>query len=97
MPKFWCVNFESVDCLHHGIQNNLWLMGYQYAKKGGDAPARKAAITRNWKRLEQITVGDGLVAYHGRARPPYAPDARRPRDHAATRDAPLSPADRHPS
>lgn len=63
MSKLWCVNFESVDCLHHGIRNNLWLMGYQYAKKGTDAPARKAAITRNWKRLEHITAGDRLVAY----------------------------------
>jgi hypothetical protein len=63
MAKYWCVNFESVGCLHHGIRNRLWLMGYQYAKKGADAPGRKAAITRNWKRLEEITVGDKFVAY----------------------------------
>ena len=63
MTKYWCVNFDSVDCLHHGIQNKLWLMGYQYARKGADTPARKAAITRNWKRLEEITVGDRFVAY----------------------------------
>ncbi|CAN5537318.1 hypothetical protein BH11PLA2_BH11PLA2_16370 [soil metagenome] len=63
MKKHWCVNFESVDGLHHGIRNKLWLMGYQYQKKGADTPARKAAITRNWKRLEEITVGDKFVAY----------------------------------
>jgi hypothetical protein len=38
-------------------------MGYQYASKGTDTPARKAAITKNWRRLEQITAGDRLVAY----------------------------------
>lgn len=63
MTKYWCVNFESVDGLHHGIRNKLWLMGYQYARKGADTPARKAAITKNWRRLEEITVGDKFVAY----------------------------------
>lgn len=63
MTKYWCVNFESVGCLHHGIQNKLWLMGYQYKKTGTDSPARKAAITRNWRRLEEISIGDKLVAY----------------------------------
>jgi hypothetical protein len=61
--NYWCVNFEDVGCLHHGIRNKLWLMGYQYKRKGADAPARKAAITKNWRRLEEITVGDRLVAY----------------------------------
>ena len=63
MTKYWCVNFESVGCLHHGIRNSLWLMGYQYARKGADTPGRKAAITKNWKRLEEITIGDKFVAY----------------------------------
>ncbi len=63
MTKYWCVNFETVGGLHHGIQNKLWLMGYQYAKKGADTPGRKSAITRNWRRLEEITVGDTFVAY----------------------------------
>ena len=61
MPNYWCVNFESVGGLHHGIRNKLWLMGYQYAKKGGDTPGRKSAITRNWNRLAQIAVGDRLL------------------------------------
>jgi len=63
MSNYWCVNFESVGGLHHGIRNKLWLMGYQYAKKGGDSPGRKSAITRNWNRLAKIAVGDKLVAY----------------------------------
>lgn len=61
--KYWCVNFEDVGCLHHGIRNKLWLMGYQYNKTGTDSPGRKAAITRNWKRLEEIAEGDRFVAY----------------------------------
>lgn len=61
--KYWCVNFEDVGRLHHGIHNKLWLMGYQYNKTGTDSPARKAAITRNWRRLEEIVVGDRFVAY----------------------------------
>ena len=61
MPNYWCVNFESVGGLHHGIRNKLWLMGYQYAKKGGDTPGRKSAITRNWNRLAQVAVGDSLL------------------------------------
>lgn len=63
MPNYWYVNFETVNGLHHGIRNNLWLMGYQYSKKGGDSPGRKAAITRNWMRLKEIKVGDKFVAY----------------------------------
>lgn len=45
------------------MRNKLWLMGYQYKRRGADTPARKAAITRNWRRLEEITVGDRFVAY----------------------------------
>src|SRR5262245_26915876 len=61
--RYWCVNFEEGGCLHHVIRNKLWLMGYQYNKTGTDAPGRKAAITRNWRRLEEIAVGDRFVAY----------------------------------
>lgn len=61
--KHWLVNFEAMDCLHHGIRNKLWMMGYQYARKGNDEPNRKAAITRNWKRLAEFSPGDKFVAY----------------------------------
>lgn len=63
MTKYWCVNFDAVEYLHHGIRNKLWLMDCQYANKGTDTPGRKSAITRNWKRLEEINVGDRFVAY----------------------------------
>lgn len=63
MTKYWCVNFDTVDCLHHGIQHRLWLMGYQYARTGTDGPVRKAAITKNWNRLGQIAPGHKLAAY----------------------------------
>lgn len=64
MPNYWCVNFEYVSNLHHGIKNSLWSMGYQYSpKKGQDKPGRKSAIARNWNRLKEIAVGDKFVAY----------------------------------
>ncbi len=61
--KHWLVNFATMDCLHHGICNKLWMMGYQYVRRGEDEPARKAAITRNWKRLGEFSPGDKFVAY----------------------------------
>ncbi|WP_437185133.1 HNH endonuclease [Planctomicrobium sp. SH668] len=63
VAKYWCVNFDDIACLHHGIHHNCWLMGYQYKKRGVDTSSRKAAITRNWKRLAEISVGDQFVAY----------------------------------
>jgi hypothetical protein len=63
MPKYWCVNFEDDANLEFGIEKNLWSMGYQYADDQSDSPARKAAITRNWRRLKEIGVGDTFVAY----------------------------------
>ena len=35
MTKFWCANFDSDACLHHGIHRKLWLMQYQYADDQG--------------------------------------------------------------
>lgn len=63
MTNHWLVNFETMEYLHHGIRNKLWMMGYQYARKGNDEPGRKAAITRNWKRLAEFSPGDKFVAY----------------------------------
>jgi hypothetical protein len=63
MPKYWCVNFEDDANLELGIEKNLWSMGYQYAHDQSDSPARKAAITRNWRKLEEINAGDKFVAY----------------------------------
>lgn len=61
--NYWLVNFETMDSLHHGIRNKLWMMGYQYSRRGKDDPSRKAAITRNWNRLAEISPGDKFVAY----------------------------------
>jgi hypothetical protein len=63
MPSYWCVNFELAENLKHGIDKNLWMMGYQYADDQDDAGPRKAAITRNWRKLEEIDAGDRFVAY----------------------------------
>lgn len=63
MAKYWCVNFEDDTNLELGIEKNLWSMGYQYADDQSDSPARKAAITRNWRKLEAIEPGHTFVAY----------------------------------
>lgn len=71
MPTYWCVNFDLEVCLQHGIENNLWMMQYQYADDFGnvfqDGP-QKSATTTNWKRLKQISDGDWFVAYLPRDR-----------------------------
>lgn len=63
MPKYWCVNFEHPDCLKHGIDNDLWVMGYQYADDQSDSGNRKSRITMNWRRIGEINAGDRFVAY----------------------------------
>ena|SRR5579864_8094201 len=63
MPKYWCVNFIDEDRLTHGIENKMWLMGYQYGRDQSDSPNWKGRITANWQRLKEIDVGDTFVAY----------------------------------
>jgi Domain of unknown function (DUF3883) len=68
MPKYWCVNFDSVSkvCLQHGIDRKLWLMQYQYADDHGNVfqdGRQRASTTRNWRRMKEIKVGDKFVAY----------------------------------
>jgi hypothetical protein len=63
MAEYWCVNFGDAENLRLGLKRNFWSQGYQYDPDGGDSPGRLSAITRNWKRLEEIRVGDFLVAY----------------------------------
>jgi hypothetical protein len=68
MPKYWCVNFDSVSkvCLHHGIDRKCWLMQYQYADDHGNVfqdGNQRTATTKNWLRMKEIKVGDKFVAY----------------------------------
>lgn len=68
MPKYWCVNFDSVSkvCLQHGIDRQLWLMQYQYADDQGNVfqdGRQRASTTSNWRRMKEIKVGDKFVAY----------------------------------
>src|SRR5262249_23750063 len=66
MTKHWCVNFDFEDCLPHGIHRKLWLMQYQYADGQGHVfqdGKQRAATTKNWRRMEDIGVGDRFVAY----------------------------------
>jgi Domain of unknown function (DUF3883) len=64
-PTYWCANFNTADCLKHGLEKKLWMMQYQYSDGHGPTYQgdRKAAIRRNWKQVEQIADGDWLVAY----------------------------------
>jgi Domain of unknown function (DUF3883) len=63
--KCWCVNFNFDDCLKHGIDNNLWMMQYQYGDGHGQTlqDDKKGAIQRNWSQAERIEEGDWFVAY----------------------------------
>jgi len=66
MSRYWCVNFDYDACLEHGIKKNLWMMQYQYADDQGNlyqGGNQQAATTKNWKRLQEINVGDRFVAY----------------------------------
>jgi hypothetical protein len=50
--------------LTHGIEKKLWLMQYQYEDESGNFQGdNPGAIARNWRRLEEISVGDRLAAY----------------------------------
>jgi hypothetical protein len=66
MTQYWCVNFDSEECLKHGIKHDLWMMQYQYEDglgnvfQGGN---QKSATTTNWNRLTEIKAGDWFVAY----------------------------------
>ena len=68
MTKYWCVNFDSVSkvCLQHGIDRKLWLMQYQYEDDHGNVfqgGKQKAATTRHWRRMKEVSIGDKFVAY----------------------------------
>jgi hypothetical protein len=63
MSMYWCVNFLDDAKLRHGIKEKLWLMGYQYARDQSDPPSWRAAITRNWRKLDAIGIGNRFVAY----------------------------------
>jgi hypothetical protein len=61
MPKYWCVNFEDAAAFVHGIENELWSMGYQYSDD--DSANRIGRIRLNWQRLKKVKPGDKFVAY----------------------------------
>ncbi len=68
MTSYWCANFDSVDCLKHGIKKKLWLMQYQYKDDHDHIyqdGKRKGRVCINWKQLKKISPGDWLVAYLG--------------------------------
>lgn len=64
--KCWCVNFDHLDCLQYGLDNNLWMMQYQYSDPAGhefQGGNQISTTTRMWRRLAEVEVGDRFVAY----------------------------------
>ncbi len=64
-PQFWCVNFDSEDCLNHGLKHDLWMMQYQFADEQGHEfqSYKPGAIRNNWHQMQRVKVGDWFVAY----------------------------------
>ncbi len=56
------MNFELADCLKHGIDNDVWVMGYQYDERA-EQGNRKTRITLNWRMLKEISPGDKFISY----------------------------------
>jgi len=65
MTQYWCVNFDSEDCLKHGLKHNLWMMQYQYKDDHGNLfqDERKSRISSNWQQLKNVKIGHFVVAY----------------------------------
>lgn len=65
MTKYWCVNFDSEDCLKYGLKHNLWMMQYQYADDHGNGfqSHKPSTISNNWQQLKNVSPGDLFVAY----------------------------------
>lgn len=66
MTQYWCVNFDSKECMDHGIKHNFWMMQYQYEDESGNVfqgGRQMRATTANWNRLTQVKEGDWFVAY----------------------------------
>ncbi len=76
MSTFWCVNFDgqaglfghrSHDyVLQHGLQEQAWLLHYQYSNDGYAYQGNEkqlAATTKNWKEAAKILPDDWLIAY----------------------------------
>jgi hypothetical protein len=74
MPAYWCANFDADACpagdaecvLRHGVDENSWLLQYQYSHKGHAYQGhrrQKAATTKNWRAAGNVKPGDWLVAY----------------------------------
>lgn len=65
-PTCWCVNFDHADCLQYGLDNNLWMMQYQYSDPSGEefqGGNQISTTTRMWRRMAEVNLGDRFVAY----------------------------------
>ncbi len=70
MTTYWCANFDAQACLDHGIENNLWMMQYQYADDHGNEHQsyKPGRISANWRQMANVSPGDWFVAYVPRKR-----------------------------
>ena len=66
MTQYWAANFDFHECLQHGLDNQFWMMQYQYTDDvtglvyQGVNPGK---VTINWKKTKSVQIGDVLVAY----------------------------------
>ena len=64
--RFWCVNFDGEQILHHGLEIGCWLFQYQYGHNGLDYQGNTGQIGKIKTTLESaadVQEGDLLVAY----------------------------------
>jgi hypothetical protein len=66
MTRYWCVNFDAVEVLQNGLQQNFWAMQYQYSNSGHvyqGSPNQLHSTTKHWKVVAEVKLGDWFVAY----------------------------------
>lgn len=66
IPTYWCANFDNYSALTHGIENDSWLVQYQYEHAGFDYQGhrnQRGMVKRAWKGFSDVQIGDWLVAY----------------------------------
>jgi hypothetical protein len=63
---YWCANFDAEPVLERGLAEDYFAMQYQYSHDGYEFQGHASQIgatTSNWKALQQVAIGDWLVAY----------------------------------
>lgn len=66
VARYWCMNFDAEEVLHHGLQENFWAMQYQYSHGGHvyqGSPNQLHSTTKHLRAVIEVEAGDWLVAY----------------------------------